>query len=187
MDGLRLRHVDVFEVGESAQQEGVAPVDARELVAELRVGHLVVVGRDVAELHLVVGHAGQSCLDGHCGFHLLLCRGLVVSSQTQHLDDIGAVGLAHALRLCVVVEVVVAGAQSHASLSDGDDVVLGVAEVSAHAYSEEHRGLAAAVQLGSQTLVFSYVLHGSHALEHGLDGLRALTVAAHGVHGQTVE
>ena len=54
MNGFGLTHVNAVEGREALGQEQVAPIDAREVGYEVGVCHLMIVGVDVAQLHVVV-------------------------------------------------------------------------------------------------------------------------------------
>lgn len=72
----------------------------------------MVVGIDVAQLHLVVAHLGDTCLNGDHGLHLLLCRGFVGSGEHEELLEILLVSFKHALVLSVIGDIIVALAES---------------------------------------------------------------------------
>ena len=65
---LRLFHHKLLECGESRHPEHGRPVDAGEVAHQLLVGHLMVVGIHVAQLHHIVAGLGDALLDG---IHLL--------------------------------------------------------------------------------------------------------------------
>ena len=187
VDGFGLAHVHGVDGGESAGQQHIAPVDSRIVGHQLEIAHLVVVGVDVAQLHVVVAGLGNAGLDGEHGLHLLLCRGLVVAREHEELLQIVLVGLEHALVLCVVGEVVVAGSKSESGLSQRHEVPVGIAHVASGSQAEHHGSLAVAVELGAHDLVFLAVFDGLDAVEVGLDGCPSLAVEAHAVHHQVVE
>ena len=62
VDRLKLSYVDVRECREALSEEEVAPVDAREVLHESVVCHLVVVGLHVAQLYLALACLGDASL-----------------------------------------------------------------------------------------------------------------------------
>ena len=187
MDRLGLPHVHGVEAGESRGEEHVAPVDAGEVGHQLVVTHLVVVGVDVAQLHSAVAGFGDAGLDGHHCLHLLFGRVVVVAHHLEEVAHKGLVGLTYAHRLLVVVQIVVACAQSDATLAYAHDVLAGIALVGSHADAIHHGVLALVVEQCGDELVFAAVLDGGYLLKGGAQGLPSLTVQSHAVHHQVVE
>ena len=187
MDRLGLADIDEVESGETRGEEDVAPVDAGEVVDKLVVGHLVVVGIDVAQLHLVVTHLGDPCLDGEHSLHLLLSRGFVGTGEHEELLEILFVSLEHALVLCIIGDIIVALAESQSALADAYEVPLGIFLVGADPDAEHHRTLTVTVELGAHELILLAVLDGGNLVERRLDRRPALAVEARGVHHEVVE
>ena len=117
MNRLRLAYIHHIESGEAAQQEHITPVDARIIAHQLVVAHLVIVGVDVAQLHLTVAGFGQTGLDSHHGLHLLLGSSVVIAHQFEQVFHVVLIGITNADGLRVIVQIVVTGAQSDATLS----------------------------------------------------------------------
>ena len=136
---LRLTHVHAVEHGESLCEENVTPVDAGIIVHELHIAHFVIVGVDVAQLHGAVAGLGQTCLYGHDGLHLLRCCGLIVAHELEEGCHQLLIGVAHLHGLLIVVEIVVALAQTETTLTNAHNVHRSVALVCAHAHVE-HQG-----------------------------------------------
>ena len=184
---LGLSHHKLFESGESRYPEHRGPVDAREVAHQFVVGHLVVIGIDVAQLHFVVAGPSNALFDG---IHFLrqfagLC--LVIAQGCEHTFAVCFVGLTNHLCLRIVVEVVVAIAQSEPCLRDTDDVVVGIAEVGINPPGIHHRALTTTVYLGGNTLVFLAVLHGTNLFNVRHDGCQSLLVTLQRVHHLVVE
>ena len=187
MNRLGLAHIHHVERGEPAQQEHVTPVDAREIGHQLVVAHLMIVGIDVAQLHLTVAGFGQTGLDGHHRLHLLLGCGIVVAHQLEQVFHVVLVGITNADGLRVIVQIVVAGAQSDASLPYRHEVHRGIAHVGAHANAKHHGSLALTVELCRNELILTAVLDSGYLVESRFDGGPSLAVEAHTVHHQFVE
>ena len=187
MDGLGLTNVYQTEGGESRSKEHVAPVDAREVGHQLVVRHLMIVLVHIPQFHHTVAGLGDARLDGHHGLHLLLGRCRVVAHEHEEVLQIGLVGLSHACRLRIVVQIVVAQPQSESALTDAHDVHLRIAHVGTHADAVHHRLLTHTVDLSRHQLVLLAVLDGGDAVECRLQRCPALTVQAHAVHHQVVE
>ena len=187
VDRLKLTHVDVRERREALREEEVAPVDAREVLHEGIVCHLVVVGLHVAQLHLSLTCLSDACLDAHCSVRLALRSSLVVAGEHKHLLEVFGISLAHCNHLSVVREVVVALAESESALTDAYEVVGSVLHVGTYAGSEHKTVESACVKLRCHKLVLAAVSDVVDLLQKRLQRFCALTVAAHTVHGEVVE
>ena len=147
----------------------------------------MIVGVDVALLHLVVACLGNLRLNGYDGLRLLLRRGLVGPGQREQLFQVLLVSLQHALVLCVIGEIIVALAKSESALPHGHKVPLRVFLVGPRANAEHHRRLTVAVELRAHQLVFLAVFYCRYLVERRLDGSPSLTVQANGVHQEVVK
>ena len=164
MQRFRLLHHKFFEGRKSRHPEHGWPIYSWEVAHQFVIGHLVVVGVDIAQLHLVVTGSGNAFLYGIHLLHAIGGCGLVVAQCLEQTFAIGFIRLAHRLSLRVVVEVVVAVAQSESCLRNAHDVVVSIAEVGTCAPGIHHRVLAATVNLGRDALIFLAVLDGTNAL-----------------------
>ncbi len=187
MDRLRLTHVDSVEGRKTAGQEHVAPVNAREVVNQLHITHLMVVGSHVAQLHLVVAGLGDARLDREHSLHFLLGRSLIVARHLEQVLQIGLVSLQHALVLLVVGEIVVAGAESESALTDAHDVPVGIALVGVHTDTKHHRRLTIVVELRRNKLIFAAVADGLNLIECRFDGCPSLAIEAGAVHHKVIQ
>ena len=187
MDRLRLSYVHIVEGGESAGQEHIAPVNSGEVVDELGIRHLMVVGLNVAQLHAVVAGLGDARLNIDNGLHLLLGSSLVVARHEEELLQISLVSFQDALVLRIVGKIVVAGVQSESALTHSNDVPLRIFLVGAYAYAKHHGTLTIAVELRHDQLILLAVLDGTNLGQRGLDGSVPLAVHARRVHHQVVE
>ena len=187
VDRLKLAYVDVRECGEALSQEEVAPVDAREVLHESVVCHLVVVGLHVAQLYLALACLGDACLDAYCGVGLALSSSLVVAGENEHLLEVFGVSLAHSNHLSVVREVVVALAESESALTKTHEVVGSVLHVGTYADSEHEAVETACVELCCDELILAAVVHVVNLLQNRLQRFCTLAVAAHAVHSEVVE
>ena len=182
-----LSHHKLLEGGESRHPEYRGPVDAGEVAHQFVVSHLVVVGIDVAQFHHAVTGPSNALLDGIHFFHKVAGLCLVIAQGCEHALAVCFVCLAHHLCLRVVVEVVVAIAQSKSCLGDTDDVVVGIAEVGTGSPGIHHRRLATTVYLCGDTLVFLAILHGTNLFNVRHDGCQSLLVTLQRVHHLVVE
>ena len=147
MNGFGLSEVHFVEHRETVLKEHVAPVYARIIADELCVAHLVVILVDIAQGYLVVACLCNACFDGHNCLHLLFGSRRVVTYHLKHFLHEGFVGLTNLDSLCIVVEIVVTGAETYATLLDRDDVHAGIAHVCSHADAEHHGVVAPTVEL----------------------------------------
>ncbi len=187
MDRLGLTDINVVESGEAGGEEDVAPVDTGEVVDKLVVGHLVIVGIDVAQFHLVVAHLSDTGLNGEHSLHLLLSRCLVSACEHKEFLQILLVSLEHTLVLRIVRDVVVALTKSESTLADTYEVPFSIFLVGADTDVEHRRTLTVAVELGAHELILLAVLDGGNLVECRLNRSPALAVEAHGVHHEVVE
>ncbi len=98
----------------------------------------MIVGIDVAQLHPGVALLGDALLDGVDCCCLLLGGGLVVAHEGEQRGHVLLIGVAHGHGLCIVVQIVVAGAQPEAALSDAHDVAVSLTLVCAHTDAIHH-------------------------------------------------
>ena len=184
---LGLPEVYLIEYGEAAYPEYCWPVNAWVLLDELCVGKFMIVGVDVAALHLVVAYLGNAVLDFHDGLHLLCSRLGVIADKLEELGHVGLVGSDNGLRLRVLIEIIFRCAQSQSGLRYGYDVVAGVPLVCSHTPCVHHGRFTLAVELCRNALVFLAVLDGFNLLQVCLYWVEAFLVEPHAVHHEVVE
>ena len=184
---LRLSEIHLIERRESLCEENVAPVYSRIVGDERGVAHLVIVGVDVAQLHLVVAGFRYACLYGEEHISFLLSRLRIVTGKAEERGDVFLVCLAHLNGLLVVVEIVVAVAQTYAALRYSHDVLRGVALVGSHTDAEHHGSHALAVEPCRDELILFLVLYSPYLLEHRHKRSRSITVEPHAVHQHVVQ
>ena len=187
MDSFRLTYVNEVECRESAQQEHISPIDARIIHHQLRVGYLVVVRIDITQLHSALTGLGDTRLNGHHGFHLLLGHSLIIAYELIEVGQIGLVSLTDTDGLLVIVQIIVLRTQSESALTNTYKVHRGITHVRAYAHAKHQRILTLAVELGTDQLILVTILDGSDGLKGGLQRCPTLTVQAHAVHHQLVE
>ena len=166
--------------------EVLVPVVAAKLLLEFGIGHLMVVGGGVAQLHAALGRFGHACLHGHHRLHLAQGGELVVAQQLKHLHDVLLEGLAYLCECRVVAEVILLLSQREAALSQTHDVGGGVHHVGIDVCAPQLVCALFGVK-HHQALQLVAVLDVGDGLEVGLDGGDALFVLADGVHHHAVE
>ena len=175
-------HTDVLEVG--------VPVDAGELLLQLLVADLVIVGLGVAQLGHALAGTCQAGLDaddvGPDAAGILLAESLVLA-EGHH---VGLVGLTDALCLGVFVHIVVLLAQCESALIDGDQIVLRVLLVGTDVHAEESgHALALHARPDVAQPLLRNVARGLIAVaeQELLECSPIMLVQVHAVHGRTVE
>ena len=147
----------------------------------------MIVGVYVAQFHVVVACLCYACLDGEEHIGLLLSRLFVVAYELEQGLDVFLVGVAHLNGLLVVVQIVVALAQTYSALRYSYDVLRRIALVGSHAYAEHHCAHALIVELSHDELILFLVLYRLNFRKHRFQRCGSLTVQTDAVHHQVVE
>ena len=102
------------------------PVDACEILLELIIRHLVIVGFGVAQLCHALAGLGQTSLYAHDIIGDACCIGLTKTHMRYQLADISHIGLTYLGCLGVLVQIIILLSQGQATLNDAEDIVLGI-------------------------------------------------------------
>ena len=137
MNSLGLTHDNFLEAGDTEVLEVSVPLDAGEILLELLVRHLVVVGFGVTQLCHAAAGLGQTCLDAH---HILCHTCSIVLAEAHvgsQLLDVSHISLTHLGGLGVGIHVIILLSKRQTTLTNGEDIVLGVLFVGSDIEAEQ--------------------------------------------------
>ena len=187
LDGFGLTHGERINLCESLHIEVSLPIIACILLREVCKRHLMVVGGNITQCHIVTPSLCHPDFQRHHVLSLLLGISRCLAHKLEHLHDMFPVGIQDFLVLLILLHVVVTF-QRVAALSDFQQVLRGFHHVGTHiAAPQLSEANTFHVHLVDQLLQFSFGLHSRHTFQIHHHGLHAILVLTHGIHSQGID
>ena len=183
---FHLFHIQLIHLCDTQSFQESIPVDARNLLPQFGVGHLVIVGFRITQFRSAARNLGNGCFNFHYIVHLLRSFGFRASYQCEKLRDVFLILFTDIRSYAVGIEVIFLFTQVDTSLTHLEDVQAAVLRVGIYIAAEIGTDSLHA-ELGHHRDDFTLVLQGSNLFQLCLDRFIPLLVQCYTIHGHVVE